>query len=185
MESKQTYFDAGALIQQRLNSTVYTLKQKVIDKYNGVKQVFVDTGKNIQNWVKNNKKEILGFAKEMQEQGDNATKIGLGAAAVGVAFEGIGATPGLAYAGAGTLTSSIGDGIEITVELITQDFSNNATGKAIYNKTVSKIIDKAVDKAIPGPTPSIQKPIEKTLNEMRKVEKEIIKETVTKQLEAK
>ena len=182
---KQTYFDAGALIQQRLNSTVYTLKQKVIDKYNGVKQVFVDTGKNIQNWVKNNKKEILGFAKEMQEQGDNATKIGLGAAAVGVAFEGIGATPGLAYAGAGTLTSSIGDGIEITVELITQDFSNNATGKAIYNKTVSKIIDKAVDKAIPGPTPSIQKPIEKTLNEMRKVEKEIIKETVTKQLEAK
>ena len=185
---KQSYFDptgVGSYIQGQLQGIGTYAQYKVSKTYNDTKQAIINTAKQAQTWVKNNKKEILGFAKEMQEQGDNATKIGLGAAAVGVAFEGVGAAPGLAYAGAGALTSSVGDGIEIAVELITQDFSNNATGKAIYNKTVSKIIDKAVDKAIPGPTPSIQKPIEKTLNEMRKVEKEIIKETVTKQLEAK
>ena len=60
---KQTYFDAGALIQQRLNSTVYTLKQKVINKYNDAKQAvkniynttknsIVQTGKNAQTWGK-------------------------------------------------------------------------------------------------------------------------------------
>ena len=175
----------ASYFQGKLQGIGTYVQYKVSKTYNDTKQAIINTAKQAQTWVKNNKKEILGFAKEMQEQGDNATKIGLGAAAVGVAFEGVGAAPGLAYAGAGALTSSVGDGIEIAVELITQDFSNNATGKAIYNKTVSKIIDKAVDKAIPGPTPSIQKPIEKTLNEMRKVEKEIIKETVTKQLEAK
>ena len=185
---KQSYFDptgVGSYIQGQLQGIGTYVQYKVSKTYNDTKQAIINTAKQAQTWVKNNKKEILSLAKNFQETGDQATIAGLGMAAVGAPVAGVGATPGLALATAGGFSSTVGNAMEVGVELITQDFSDNKTGKAIYNIGTAYIIDKTIDALIPGPTPTkgMTSQAQKKLNEMNKVKTEIIRETSKKAVE--
>ncbi len=106
-------------------------------------------------------------------------------AAAGAPVAGVGAAPGLALSTAGGISSTVGTAMEVGVELITQDFSDNKTGKAIYNIGTAYIIDKTIDALIPGPTPTkgMTSQAQKKLNEMNKVKTEIIRETSKKAVE--
>ena len=185
---KQSYFDptgVGSYIQGQLQGIGTYAQYKVSKTYNDTKQAIINTAKQAQTWVKNNKKEILSLAKNFQETGDQATIAGLGMAAAGAPVAGVGAAPGLALSTAGGISSTVGTAMEVGVELITQDFSDNKTGKAIYNIGTAYIIDKTIDALIPGPTPTkgMTSQAQKKLNEMNKVKTEIIRETSKKAVE--
>ncbi|WP_425413730.1 RHS repeat-associated core domain-containing protein [Riemerella columbina] len=187
---KQVQFDARVYIKQQLDSRVNHIKRKlnnienkVSTAYNNVKQETIRVAKNTQTWVKNNKREIIRNAKIMQKTGDDMVVGGLVIAAMGSSVAGVGAAPGLGTAGVGKATSTAGVLIEVGVELITGDYSNNATGNMIGNEIMSIIIDKTVDATIPGPTPSVKTETKRVLDEMNKVNKEIIKETGTRTLQ--
>jgi len=175
----------ASYFQGKLQGIGTYVQYKVSKTYNDTKQAIINTAKQAQTWVKNNKKEILSLAKNFQETGDQATITGLGMAAAGAPVAGVGATPGLALATAGGFSSTVGNAMEVGVELITQDFSDNKTGKAIYNIGTAYIIDKTIDALIPGPTPTkgMTSQAQKKLNEMNKVKTEIIRETSKKAVE--
>jgi len=135
------------------------------------------------NWVTDNKTEILDVAQGMQETGDDMALVGLGVAAAGAPIAGVGATPGLALSGVGSTVNLVGTVLEVGVEITTQDFSNNATGKAIGNTIMSFIIDEAVDAVLPGPTPSVRNETRRALDEMREVNRGIIKAGIPKAIE--
>jgi len=128
------------------------VKQAIKEVKHEVKQVtkkVTDTTKNAQTVLKNNKSEILSVAQSLQTTGQTTVYSGLVCAAAGLPVAGVGAAPGIAISSAGGVISSIGTGIEVGLEIITGDYSNNKTGKVIGDK----IIDKAVDVIIPSSTP--------------------------------
>ena len=151
---KQVYFDAGALIQQRLNSTVHTLKQKVINKYNDAKQAvkniynttknsIVQTGKNAQTWVKNNRNTILKASEIMQDVGDGIAVVGYALTATGV-----GVKIGIPLAAIGNGVSTIGSLVELGVQL-----NDNDLDKARINvgfMVLDKAAEKGINKLLPG-----------------------------------
>ena len=151
---KQVYFDAGSLIQQQLNSTVYTLKQKVIDKYNGVKQAIkntynttknsiVQTGKNAQTWVKNNRNTILKASEIMQDVGDGIAVVGYALTATGV-----GAKIGIPLAAIGNGVSTIGSLVELGVQLNDNDLDK--AGINVGFMVLDKAAEKGINKLLPG-----------------------------------
>ena len=189
---KQVYFDAGALIQQRLNSTVHTLKQKVINKYNDAKQAvkniynttknsIVQTGKNAQTWVKNNRNTILKASEIMQDVGDGVAITGYSAVVAGAPFAGVGATPGAVVATTGHITSAVGSAMEIGVNFISGEYTNASEGVAIA--IGGELINMALDKAIPGPTPNISKEAKILLKESNKIKTMMIEKSAEKIIE--
>jgi len=132
-----------------------------------------DAGKQVKNFVNNNKTEILQVAKDMQTIGENAGTAGVGMAAVGAPIAGVGAAPGAIVATAGGIIGGTGALIEVGVELITGDFSNNKTGEVIGDKVKEKIVDEAVDVAVPGPTPSVSN-MAKSLEDSKTIVKEVL-----------
>jgi hypothetical protein len=95
---------------------------------------------------------------------DNTALAGLGVAAIGAPVAGVGAAPGLALSAAGATLSTIGTAMEVGVELITGDFSNNKTANAVVDKVTGKIIDRAVKDILPVPVTGT----DKLLNESTK-----------------
>jgi RHS repeat-associated protein len=132
-----------------------------------------DTGKSIQTWVKNNKSELVSSAQSLQTTGDNAALAGLAVAAAGAPVAGVGAAPGLALSACGGTLSTIGTVMEVGVELITGDFSNNKTANAVVDKVAGKIIDSAVNDILPVPVSGT----DKLLNESTKT---LLNKTVEK-----
>ncbi len=123
-----------------------------------------NTGESVQTWVKNNKSELVGTAQSLQKTGDDTALAGLGVAAIGAPVAGVGAAPGLALSAAGATLSTIGTAMEVGVELITGDFSNNKTANAVVDKVTGKIIDRAVKDILPVPVTGT----DKLLNESTK-----------------
>ena len=121
-----------------------------------------DTRKDTQKWVKDNKSEIDGVAQSLQTTGDNTALAGLGMAAVGAPILGVGAAPGMTVIAFGGALSITGKAMEVGVEIITGDFSNNKTGNAVGSIIASEIINKTIDIAIPGPTPNIEAVLNET-----------------------
>ena len=151
---KQVYFDAGALIQQRLNSTVYTLKQKVINKYNDAKQAvkniynttknsIIQTGKNTQTWIKNNRNTILKASEIMQDVGDGIAVVGYALTATGV-----GAKIGIPLAAIGNGVSTIGSLVELGVQLNDNDLDK--AGINVGFMVLDKAAEKGINKLLPG-----------------------------------
>jgi RHS repeat-associated protein len=135
------------------------------------------------NYVVDNKADITATAQAMQTTGDATAVAGLGIAAVGAPVAGVGATPGLVVSGIGSTMSTAGSFLEAGVEIITNDYSNNATGKAVSNTIISTMVDQTVDAVVPGPTPSIKTQTRQVLDEMQKVNRGAVKEVVPRVLE--
>ncbi len=135
--------------------------KSIVEKVTGM-------GKSAQKLVIDNKSEILGFADKMKNMGDNATKAGLGMAAVGACFEGVGAAPGLAVAGTGGVMSKTGEFIEFVTEAITVDFT---TDKRTINNAVGTVQDKVIDLVVKDivPAPSL------SIKQSRELLQEILK----------
>ncbi len=130
-----------------------------------------NAGRSAQQWTEKNKEGLNSAASTLKDHGDNATNTGLSMAMAGLPFEGVGAAPGLAVAAYGGIVKAVGTGLEVAVEVITDDYSKNNTGKAVGLEIGSKIVNEVVDGLIPGPTPDVTPIIKETIV----VGKELIK----------
>jgi hypothetical protein len=164
---KRTYNETKATVSRTYNQTKATItynetKTTVAKTYNETKTTVVattnktvastkETLKEGQKWVKDNKEQLIGLAKDIQKVGDDTTTAGLVGAVAGAPVAGVGAAPGLTVAAAGGVVSAIGTGLEIGINLISGNNKEAAGGAAVY--VVGELTGMAVDKAIPGPNP--------------------------------
>ncbi len=164
------------------NSVTNALKDfsySVSSSINNITTSIEGAGKSTQQWAINNKETLNNTASTLKAHGDNASQAGLGMALIGVPVEGVGAAPGLAVAAYGGVVNAIGTGMEVLVEVITNDYSENNTGKAISKEVGNKVLNEAIDGLIPGPTPDATPVIKESIE----VGKEIIKYTGSESIE--
>ena len=147
----KTYNETKASVAKTYNET----KKAVVETTNKVVASTKETLKEGQQWVKDNKKEILNVANNMQDAGDGIAIAGYGAAVVGAPIAGVGAAPGATVAAIGNGIGLLGSGIEIATNLIAGD--NGAAGQEAGFVAGGMVIDAVVDRALPGPTPDMSK----------------------------
>ncbi|RXM42097.1 DUF6443 domain-containing protein [Flavobacterium sp. YO64] len=147
--ASRTYSEAKTAVTKTYNDT----KKNVVETTNKAVASTKETLKDGQKWVKDNKEQLIGVAKEIQQVGDNTTKIGLVGAVAGAPVAGVGAAPGLAVATAGGVVSFVGSGLELGVNLISGEYSTAAGDVAAH--AAGEIGGMIVDKAIPGPNPDV------------------------------
>lgn len=145
----RTYSETKTAVTKTYNDT----KKTVVETTNKAVASTKETLKDGQKWVKDNKEQLIGAAKEIQKVGDNTTKIGLVGAVAGAPVAGVGAAPGLAVATAGGVVSFVGSGLELGVNLISGEYSTAAGDVAAH--AAGEIGGMIVDKAIPGPNPDV------------------------------
>lgn len=157
----QKYNEAKAYASKKYSET----KTAATKAYNDTKKTIIDAKNNAvattkktindgQQWVKNNKEDILAFAKGTQDFGDAVTVTG-GVIAVGTAVTGVGVGVGGTVAAWGEGIGLFGKGIEVLTLAIAGDYSDaaNATGEKAAWMGAGKVADVLIDRAIPGPTP--------------------------------
>ncbi len=122
--------------------------------------------KSAQSYIKENKTEIVSFAKDMQKVGDGVAVAGGAAAVAGAPIAGVGAAPGTIVAGAGGIYKGIGFVVEVGTELLTGGFGNaaGADGKEAIGRAAGIAADKMIDSALPGPTPHLPDGAKKMLS---------------------
>ena len=98
-------------------------------------------------------KQVIHAAKAMQKTGEDITKASLPVAIGGLAFEGVGAVPGIIGMTVGSATQAVGVGAEILTNFFVGD------KKELTSNAVSALIDLGIDSfldwAVPGPTPKV------------------------------
>ena len=145
----KTYNETKASVAKTYNET----KKAVVETTNKVVASTKETLKEGQQWVKDNKTQLIGVAKGLQDVGDKTTTTGLVMAVAGAPVAGVGASPGLAVATAGGVVSTIGEVLEIGTNLIAGDVGEGAGGAAVY--VAGELAGMAVDRAVPGPNPDV------------------------------
>ena len=170
---KKSYNQAKATVAKTYNET----KKAVVETKDKVVASTKETLKEGQQWVKDNKKEILNVANNMQDAGDGIAIAGYGAAVVGAPIAGVGAAPGATVAAFGNGLALLGSGIEIATNLIAGD--NGAAGQEAGFVAGGMVIDAVVDRVLPGPTPDMSKEATTILKEGINV-KTILTERVIK-----
>lgn len=151
-------------------------------------------GSGVQSFVQDNKSTLLGTAKIIQTVGDTTTNVGLTGAALGATASatGIGAVPGvptiaggLTVAAAGGVVSLIGDGLELTTNLISGDLGESGENVAVF--VAGEVIGNVIDKLIPGPNPDLTPAVKEIIQTTTEVVKNTIsgevKEAVKNKLE--
>lgn len=132
---------------------------------------------NYQENKKHFKAELMNgtmkAAETMQKTGDDISKASVGVAVAGLAFEGVGAAPGLLGIVTGEAIKYTGTGIEFAMKLLSGD-TKGATGVAV-NNAVEFVVDMLIDWAIPGPNPKMYGAVK----EIKQVEKEVIKTPIS------
>ncbi|WDO14734.1 RHS repeat-associated core domain-containing protein [Flavobacterium sp. WW92] len=165
---KKTFNETKTAVVKKYNE----VKSSAVKTYNETKKAVIETKDNVvkstnkaidnsQKWVKDNKQELLGLAKNLQKKGDQLTTVGLVAAAAGAPVAGVGATPGLAVATTGGIASGLGAGIEILTNLISGDVGEGTENVAVY--LTGELVSKVVDKAVPGPNPDVSEPVKELI----------------------
>ncbi|MDL2142626.1 DUF6443 domain-containing protein [Flavobacterium tructae] len=149
------------------NKTYNNTKKTVIETTNKAVVSTKETLKEGQKWVKDNKEQLIGAAKEIQKVGDNTTKLGLVTAVAGAPVAGVGASPGLAVATAGGAVNLVGTGLEAGVKFISGDYSEGASDVAVH--AAGEIGGIVVDKLIPGPNPDVSPEITELFKAGKKI----------------
>lgn len=190
-EAKTTVTKTFNETKEKVTKTYNEAKTKVVTTYNQAKKSVIETKDKVvastketlkdgQQWVKDNKQSLLSLAKDLQETGDTATLVGLGAAAVGAPIGGVGATPGLTLAAAGGTTSLIGTVLEVGINLVAGDGKEavGVTGEYVAGELGGAVVDRV----LPGPNPDLSKEIQEAVHVVNTTIEEIgtdkTKETV-------
>ncbi|MFT3793301.1 DUF6443 domain-containing protein [Flavobacterium sp.] len=163
--------DFPASFKTAFTNTVNSFKASVNKTIDDVKVTATKAVVKAQKTVANHKGQILGAAKIVQKVGDKITKVGLGAAAVGAIFEGVGAAPGLEIAAAGSAVSGIGAVVEITTNLIVGD--NKEGGAKLAEETTGAVVGALVGKVVPGSKETVKQEVKEAV----RATQEIIKNT--------
>ena len=161
---KKSYNEAKKTITKSYNDA----KSSVAKSYNDIKKTAIQAknkavkstnqaAQDGQKWVKNNKKELLKLADNMQDTGDKIAYAGYGGAIVGSAFAGVGAAPGLAVAAEGEFIALAGSVLEIGVTAIAgdKDKAISKTESEVAWYIAGKVVSEGLDRIIPGPTPDM------------------------------
>ena len=144
------YNNATNNVKSSYNNAVNNVKSS----YKNTVDATVKVAKSAQTYVKENKTEIVKFAKDMQKNGDRAIVTG-GVVALVTSETVIGVPIGGAISGSGAIYKGAGMGIELLTELVTADFQKSVgvINNAVIDKATDTAIDQTVDKLAPPMTP--------------------------------
>lgn len=166
----KTYDKAKSTVTKTYNEAKKTISETKDKVVNTVKQ----TANDVQNWTKDNKQTLLAVAKSFKEKGDKATIVGLSAAAAGTPIAGVGATPGLALATAGTISNGIGSMIEVLTNVIAGD--GNSAIKNGTEYATGKLGGAIIDKVLPGPNPDMSPQIQEAVHVVNETIKNVVED---------
>ncbi|MCY1231631.1 hypothetical protein D3C72_1436810 [compost metagenome] len=174
---KKTFNETKTAVVKKYNEVKSSVSKTYNETKTSVAKTLNQTKKNVgeaidktQNFVKENKKEILATAKTLQDTGDGLVATGLASAAVGSQFVGVGATPGLKLAEFGGYMSLGGKVLEIVTNFVAGDVKEGSANAAAY--IAGEVAGATVDKIIPGPNPDVSNDVKKLIEVGRKVTSE-------------